>query len=186
MGPDTDKPLNATAASLLGFLQASELTGYELVAVAERSIGPFWSLTRSQVYRELAALAERGLVQEGEPGPRARRPYRLTAKGRAAFTVWMETTPAAEAIRYPLLLTMSFGSFVEPEVLGAHLETHRRIHEQRLADYEAVPGDVLDRFGRVVLSFGLHYEQAVLAWMTEVTGILAETGDRPPGKPPPA
>ena len=47
----TDKPLNTTAASLLGMLHDGPLSGWDLVAKAEDEIGAFWSLTRSQVYR---------------------------------------------------------------------------------------------------------------------------------------
>ena len=62
--------MNSTAASLLGLLDASggELTGGDLGRVAEVRIGQFWSLTRSQVYREIAALERDGLVVRGEDG----------------------------------------------------------------------------------------------------------------------
>ncbi len=79
------RPLNATAGSLLGFLHEGPMTGYDLVAVARNRIGDFWSLTQSQVYRELAAMAEDGLVAAGQRGRRDRRPYELTDAGRAAF-----------------------------------------------------------------------------------------------------
>ena len=68
-----DRAMNATAASLLGFLHEGPLTGYELVSTAQRTIGDFWSLTQSQVYRELAWMAEAGLVEAGERGARDRR-----------------------------------------------------------------------------------------------------------------
>jgi DNA-binding PadR family transcriptional regulator len=45
------------------------MTGWDLVATAERVIGDFWSLTRSQVYRELSSMAEEGLVEAGGAGP---------------------------------------------------------------------------------------------------------------------
>src|SRR6266699_2831959 len=84
-GQMPERPLNATAASLLGFLHQGPLTGWDLVQTAEREIGDFWSLTRSQVYRELAAMAEAGRVEAGERGPRDRRPYGLTEAGGPAF-----------------------------------------------------------------------------------------------------
>jgi len=46
--------LNATAGSLLGLLSHRPMTGWELYASFEDTIGNFWSITRSQVYRELA------------------------------------------------------------------------------------------------------------------------------------
>ncbi len=53
-------PLNATAASLLGFLHEGPKTGWDLVATAQDRIGKFWSVTTSQVYRELAAMEAAG------------------------------------------------------------------------------------------------------------------------------
>ena len=82
--------LNATAASLLGFLVDGPKSGWDLVATAQRRIGDFWSLTQSQVYRELTAMAEAGLVEPGERGSRERRPYEITDAGRAAFAEWLE------------------------------------------------------------------------------------------------
>src|SRR5204863_4569098 len=70
--------LNPTAASLLGFLHLGDLTGYQVMQLAEMIIGDFWSLTRSQVYRELAGLAESGLIEAGEIGTRSQRPYHVT------------------------------------------------------------------------------------------------------------
>ncbi len=57
---------NPTAASLLGFLLEGPMTGWDIVAAVEGSIGYFWNLTRSQVYRELPALAEAGIELVGE------------------------------------------------------------------------------------------------------------------------
>src|SRR5438105_4270576 len=104
-----ERSLNSTAASLLGFLHRGPMAGWDLVATAQREIGDFWTLTRSQVYRELAAMREAGLVAAGRTGPRERQPYRITAAGRTAFRGWLESEPGPEQIRYPLLLAISFG-----------------------------------------------------------------------------
>ena len=85
----TARPLNATAASLLGFLHEGPKTGWDLVATAQDRIGKFWSLTTSQVYRELAAMETAGLIVAGEKGPRDRKPYSLTDAGRRAFADWI-------------------------------------------------------------------------------------------------
>lgn len=86
------RPLNATAASLLGFLHEGSMTGWDMVATAQQRIGSFWTLTQSQVYRELATMARSGLVEAGPPGPRERKPYSITAAGRAAFAEWIAIT----------------------------------------------------------------------------------------------
>ena len=165
------RPLNATAASLLGFLHDRPLTGYELVSTASRSIGDFWSLNQSQVYRELAWMADAGLVAAGARGTRDRRPYSLTDDGRAAFAEWVIRPPAEETIRHPLLLMVSFGRHVPPDRMATFLRQHRGVHEERLRTYElqarameAAPTDVRDPFVVATLAFGIAYEQAVMDW----------------------
>jgi len=170
--PGGRAPLNATAASLLGFLveQGEPMCGWDLVATAQRRIGGFWSLTTSQVYRELAAMAAAGLIEAGERGPRDRQPYALTDAGRAAFAAWVEREPGPETIRFPLLLTLGFGRHLPPEKLAAFVRHHRTIHRERLDRYEArraarAAGDeVVDPYVGATLDFGLAYERAVLAW----------------------
>jgi DNA-binding PadR family transcriptional regulator len=164
-----DRRLNATAASLLGFLHWGPMSGWDLAATAEQVIGDFWSLTRSQVYRELAWMAEAGLVERGERGSRERQPYALTDAGRAAFAAWADEEPGLETIRFPLLLKISFGRYLDPERLGRFVRSHRRIHAERLARYEAdaAAADAdhqHDIHRQATLAFGLAYERAVLEW----------------------
>lgn len=177
-----DRPLNATAASLLGFLHNGPMSGWDLAATAQTVIGDFWSLTQSQVYRELSSMAAAGLVEAGEPGPRDRRPYALTDAGRAAFAEWIDREPGPESIRFPLLLTVSFGRHLPPERLAGFLERHRARHAERLAGYEqqhaaaCAAGDAADPYVLATLEFGLAYERAVLAWFD---GLPATLGHLP-------
>jgi DNA-binding PadR family transcriptional regulator len=170
--------LNPTAASLLGFLHGGPASGYDLVGIAELKVGDFWSLTRSQVYRELADLARRGLIQAQPAGPRAKQPYELTDAGREAFAAWTAEPPSTEQIRYPLLLALSFGSLIDRDRLLGYVETHRVIHEHRLAGYrdlKAAGG--MDQYVRATIAFGIRYEEAVLAWIADLPSILtAEEG----------
>jgi DNA-binding PadR family transcriptional regulator len=165
-----DHELNPTAASLLGFLHDGPMSGWDLVARAEERIGEFWSLTQSQVYRELARMAEGGLVEAGEPGTRARKVYAITGEGRRAFAEWVSRPPGSEVIRFPLLLILAFGRHVPEERLASFLARHRIIHADRLAAYErqraAMPPqyEEIDPYAVATLEFGITYEQAVLQW----------------------
>jgi len=165
--------MNATAASLLGLLaDCGELTGGELVRTAEVRIGRFWTLTRSQVYRELDALERAGLVVPGPPGPREARRFSVTAQGRAAFQRWLVDDLPGETVRIPLLLAVGFGSALPPGRLAGLLEAEERRHRERLADYEALDAQLVENGAgahvRATLAFGLHYERAVLDWFAEL------------------
>src|SRR5262249_9286526 len=94
--------VNATAAALLGLLREVPMTGGQLMSAAEKRLGPYWSMTRSQVYRELPALAEMGFVKMGKPGPRASQPYSITPAGKRAFTRWLTEPAGSEALRNPV------------------------------------------------------------------------------------
>jgi len=184
------RPLNATAASLLGFLHEGPMTGWDLVARAQERIGDFWSLTRSQVYRELAAMESVGLVEAGARESRDRRPYALTETGRAAFAEWVDREPGPESIRYPLLLTLAFGSHVPAGRMAEFVAAHRAVHAERLASYERAHADLIaggfDPYARATLEFGLTYEKAVLTWFdglaSEVRGGRTFV-DMPPTEP---
>lgn len=172
------RPLNATAASLLGFLHEGPMTGWDLVAVAQQRIGGFWTLTQSQVYRELAAMAKTGLVEVGPPGPRDRKPYTITTAGRAAFAKWIDREPGPEQIRFPLLLTMVFARHLPPHRLAEMLAAHRAVHAERLASYEEQEAAIRDQpeadpVRATTLDFGLRYERAVLDWFDQLPATLA-------------
>jgi DNA-binding PadR family transcriptional regulator len=180
------KALNATAASLLGFLHERPMTGWDLVATAENRIGGFWSLTQSQVYRELAAMADAGLVEAGEREARDRKPYLITDAGRAAFAEWSRREPGPETIRMPLLLAVLFGQHLPQEVLASVVHRHRADHLERLERYRAEETGLvaagMDEYSLAPLRFGIAYERAALDWFDalppEIRGADAWEDDR--------
>jgi len=171
------RAINATVGSLLGFLHDGPQSGWDLVTTAQQTIGDFWNLTRSQVYRELGSMAETGLIEADEVGPRDRRPYRLTDAGRHAFQSWLEQEPGQEQIRYPLLLTLAFARHLHPDQVTEFLSRHRAVHAARLQAYQderaaaeavgATPRDL------ITLDFGVRYETAVLDWFDHLPHDLA-------------
>lgn len=169
-----DYRLNATAASLLGFLHERPMAGWDLVSTAQQRIGNFWSLTPSQVYRELASMAKAGLIEAGPRGQRERQPYTLTDAGREAFHHWVMQEPGKETIRFPLLLTMLFGEHLPPERLASFLAEHRAQHAARLERdeqmYAAIPEEAreLYRFPIATMQFGIAYERAALEWFDQL------------------
>lgn len=169
--------INATAASLLGFLHDGPLTGWDLVTRAERTIGPFWSLTRSQVYRELAFMAENGLVTPGATGRREARPYTITDAGRATFAAWAARGPGEGTIRLPLLLFVTLGRHLEPGLLRSVLAEQRTHQAETLKEYVAMrqalqdPGDAgggagdADPHLLATLEYGITVARATLRWI---------------------
>src|SRR5438132_11740909 len=120
--------INPTAAALLGLLHDGPMTGGQLMSAAQKRLGAYWSMTRSQVYRELPALADAGYVKPGKPGPRSSQPYTITPAGKRAFSRWLSEDPGRDAVRNPLALRVACGKHQSPGQL-------KTVYEQAAASH---------------------------------------------------
>jgi len=160
--------VNATAAALLGLLHDGPMTGGQLMAEAERRLGAYWSMTRSQVYRELPALAQLGYVRLGKPGPRSSQPYAITPAGRRAFARWLAAEPGREAVRNPVVLRAAFAKYQTPSSLASTYAEAVSYHTQALAEVrESVKAMRRDgeQDAAAAQEFAIGYHKAVLAWL---------------------
>jgi DNA-binding PadR family transcriptional regulator len=168
-----DSGLNATAAALLGLLHEGPMTGGQLMAAAERRLGAYWSMTRSQVYRELPALAEAGYVKLGRPGPRSSQPYSITPAGKRAFGRWLSEEPGRETVRNPVALRTAFGRYQTPTQLRAAYEHAGAFHNRALTEAREAARELKregDEHGAAALEFAVGYHRAALAWLRTVPG----------------
>jgi DNA-binding PadR family transcriptional regulator len=164
--PAADLELNATAASILGFLEKEPKTGGELAEQIEDIIGDFWNVTRSQIYRELKVLAEHGLVATLKTGPRDSQPYRLTETGRRAFRRWIAQRPGLPNMRIPLVLQVFFGESVPPEEMARSLADLRAYHEERLAVYRGFEERVeRGSWSGEALRLGILFQKTMIGWI---------------------
>src|SRR4051794_9266210 len=128
-----DVGVNATAAALLGLLHEGPMTGGEVMAAAERRLGSYWSMTRSQGYRGIPALADAGYVRLGKPGPRSSQPYAITSAGKRIFAKWMAAEPGRDIVRNPVALRAAFGRYQASSLRTAY-EQATNWHTAALAE----------------------------------------------------
>ena len=164
--------LNSTAAALLGLLHEGPMTGGELVAAAKERMEPFWSVTRSQVYRELPGLAAAGYVRPGKLGPRAAQPYTITAAGKRAFRAWLAEDPGADHARNPLVLRVGFGAHHQAGAVAPLVADARTRHQEQLATNRSrvtqLKKEGGDPFQLATAEWGVSYERALLRWLDTV------------------
>jgi DNA-binding PadR family transcriptional regulator len=165
--------LNATAAALLGLLHDGQMTGGQLMSAAQSRLGPFWTMTRSQIYRELPGLAERGFVRAGKAGPRSSQPYAVTAAGKKAFTRWLGEPAGHDQLRNPLLLRAVFGAAAGPSRLAELYDAKTEEHTTGLASAREQLKDAKrdgDQYAQAALEFAVMYHRAVLKWLESAPG----------------
>jgi DNA-binding PadR family transcriptional regulator len=167
--------------ALLGFLNLSPMTGYELKKNLDRSTQAFWQAGLNQIYPTLKTLEETGLVaarvepQEGKPD---RRIYRITADGRAELLEWL-ARPVRDLppSRNVALLKLFFAGFLGREEILLHLRSQLALHQDELRRYrralEPMIAEIVARTGRkregtmweLVRQFGEAHERTCVDWL---------------------
>ena len=155
-------PVNSTAAALLGLLHTGAMTGGQLVTAAAEQFGSFFSVTRSQVYRELPTLTAAGLLRLGDQGPRASQQYVLTPAGRRAFTSWLAAGSAADTLRSPLVLRLLHAGALPVEQRADLVRTGREAFAARLASARTVARGEADPYRRAVADFAVAHNRAMV------------------------
>ena len=177
--------LRTTSYAILGLLTFGPMSGYDVLKLAERSIGHFWSPAKSHVYTELRRLARLGLAteqvvrQEQRPNKRV---YAITEEGRSVLELWLTEGPhEPDQVRSPFTVRMFFGGLVAPSSIIARVEEQRRIAERTLEGLRATETEIKDDedlfFPYLTLKAGLAYCEAEIRWADETLVALRERED---------
>jgi PadR family transcriptional regulator AphA len=173
---------------LLGFLNYSPQTGYELKQAMNQSTAFFWHAKQSQVYITLKALAAEGLVlshvepQEDRPD---RRVYDITEAGREDLRDWLarpqtEIDPRKET----LLLKLFFSAQLSKETILTHLRLQHHLHSQQLNLYQnELATDIQAQFSDPLLGrdarlwdatrrMGEIFEEMTIRWLDETITMI--------------
>ena len=169
-----DGRLTLTEAAVLALLRIEgPHSGYDLLKLAEKSVGHLWTPARSQLYTTLGRLVRRSLV-EGEDVAQASRPdkrvFRLTEAGIAALDTWLADTEDESTSAF--LLRVFVGGLMPPEQLVGHVERFRARTARRLEELEALADANTKRghdwFHHLTLQLAIPSERVSLAWADEV------------------
>jgi PadR family transcriptional regulator AphA len=120
--------------AILGMLNYSPQTGYNLKTFIDKSLNHFWKASLSQIYRELSALEQNGyvvsdtLAQEERPDKKV---YTITELGKNAFHEWVNDFPETLSMpaRDEFLVRIFFGSQIGDDKLKKQFE--RYIEERK-------------------------------------------------------
>jgi DNA-binding PadR family transcriptional regulator len=162
-------------------------SGYDLTAVAGRSLAYFWPVSHTLLYRELERLTELGWVaatrveQLRAPGKWT---YQTTAAGQRALSEWLAgPAPTNSSFRSGVLLRLFFAYRMRHDQVRALLADYRRTLQAQREELQAITDKLQAtatpeaRAGRLTALHGLRTAEARLAWTEEAEALL---GDDPP------
>ncbi|HPU14058.1 MAG TPA: PadR family transcriptional regulator [Aeromicrobium sp.] len=160
--------LTTAAYLILGMIRFSgTTTPYELKAMAESTVDPFWALPHTQIYTQCDKLVELGMLTEDrQTEGRRRRTLTITDSGLEALDGWLGDSSYVPIESRDLgILKLFFGA--DPQVLGP---VQILEHQKTLAKYEQMERDMPEGMSAGVLGtlqFGLEYERWMVKFWTE-------------------
>jgi len=172
---------------VLGLLAGRPMSGYDLIATVEQSVGRFWSVSRAGIYRELSRLEDGDLVTGTEVAQDRRpdkRTYEPTPDGRDAFRAWLDTTRVEdEGRKIGFLVKFFFARDMPPgQVEGLLAEvatsTQRDLDTLTAINDRLLGGSLTHE--RLTARHGILVKQARLEWIAEARRELGlDTDTRP-------
>ena len=139
-----------------------------------------WPATQSQLYGELNKLADSGLIEVADVGPRGRKEYAITDAGRAELHRWMTSPQDDPVFRSAQLLRVFLLNELPEAQARAYLEAVRAHADSELKRYEQIrDGHGWSRdeafFARAALENGLRFNRMQSEW---ASWVLAELEKR--------
>ena len=165
---------------MLGLLAERRRSGYELLKEFQSSLAHAWPASHSQIYPELARLAESGLVLQTAAGARGAKFYEITDAGLTELRGWLRDATPTRPTRNGALLRVLLLWLLEPperrRILQDELDLHRRTLEELETAAAALPEDrdARDQAYRVALGYGLRTAQARVEWAEDTLERLGE------------
>lgn len=121
--------------AILGLLNYSEMTGYDLKKTIDSSVNLFWSAQTSQIYRDLGNLEQKGYVshtvvnQEDRPDKKV---FKITDEGKKAFIEWLADYPKDVITRERLLIHLFFSASLDLDIVKREIEIYKKNQEEAL------------------------------------------------------
>jgi PadR family transcriptional regulator, regulatory protein AphA len=172
--------------AILGFLNISPKTGYDLQKKNEQTLSHFWSSTQSQVYRTLKELEEAGLIeseitiQREKPNKRM---YSLTGAGREDLIRWLSGPVDPAPHRNAFLVQLFFSDPVSPQTICGNLAHYREGLSAKLRYLQSEQADRRIDLGRsvkektlfrIIVDNGVRLLECEIAWADEAIRRLEQ------------
>ncbi len=164
----------------LGLLAQEPGSGYDLLKHFEKSMANVWPATQSQLYGELNKLADAGLIEVSDIGPRGRKEYRITEAGHLELQRWVANPQDDPPFRSSGLLRVFLLGEVPADqarkhvvAMAEHADAEVKRLEELCDSIDWTDGDSLF-FGRAALEYGLRANAMEADWARWLINAIDE------------
>ena len=163
--------------AILGFLDYGSYSGYDLNKKLDNSIGFFYTLTQSQIYRTLEQLLKDRLVEREiihQENRADKKIYHTTDKGKNDLYNWLSTPLDLPSLHLRFLIQIFFARQLSNNEILLLFEEHRKKLSDKLVILQSF-GELEDQkncgtprdihLWKLVLKNGIILTQAELEWV---------------------
>lgn len=163
--------------AILGLLNQTSMTGYELMKQFESTLSEFWYAKHSQIYPELKKLTDEGCITfdiqiSGVSLEKKR--YTVTEEGKKDFLKWLEADTEMEATpkdvsRLKIFFSSKLSDEARKHLFEDQLLQHQcRLHHliQNQSKFDKIPANDSDDFGDYLVLMGaIMREEMICQWL---------------------
>lgn len=170
---------NKTRYAILGVLNSSPCTGYDIKKYCDRIIAHFWNENYGHIYPVLIALQEEGLIErvEEETNDRKKK-YAITGKGREEFLSWLKEPAHYQPARSEFLLKLSFSKDLHKDEIRSMILKYKEDYVKKLDGYGKMEEYMKQKEGALEtqqgfflyapLRYGIRSAESAIAWCDEM------------------
>lgn len=174
---------------ILGLLNHSDKTGYEILEVFNDSLNFFWHANTSQIYRELQTIKNKGwatdklVKQEKRPDKKV---FSITELGKKELLDWLEAPNYGNENNGLLLKIFFFGELPKDIAINKllklkqtyenNLKKHMVMHELSIKYEKKTNNSYKAEFWKMNSDFVQKQDQMIIDWLNECIQRLS-TGD---------
>lgn len=169
---------NKSMYAILGILNLSPSTGYDIKKYCDKVLSGFWNENFGHIYPTLKKMLEDGVIEVvfSEKNEKKIR-YGITEKGKQELETWFLEETIQQPIRSEFMLKLLFSSDQPRENVVRMLEEYKQLHEKKIEKYLGMQKDLEQGiheiskersvFIKAVLRSGILSCEAAISWCKE-------------------
>ena len=175
------------AFGILGFLNYSPMSGYDIVKAFESSLQFFWHAQSSHIYLELKKLEKKGyicgetVIQSDRPNKRI---FSITEAGKKAFMDWLAEGAGEDATQFKsaFMMKVFFGGNMPPAQSADQLRKFKADCDAYLEKMASTPESIRNygsnkeayqtMYWQFTVDFGYLFIKTCIEWAEHCIGKL--------------
>lgn len=169
---------NKSMYAILGILNISPSTGYDIKKYSDNVLSGFWNENFGHIYPTLKRMLQDGMIEIISQEQNEKKvQYGITPKGKQELEAWLLEETMQQPIRSEFMLKLLFSSSQPTKHVIEMLENYKQIHETNMKKYFVMQRDLEQGiheiskkripFFKAVLSKGIISSRAVINWCDE-------------------